>query len=116
VHRGWLSVALVLIAASGCLVPNPEPRTPCYVAVKGTLWPPSGEPMFVVSEQNVRLVRDGQLVAETETDRRGRFELRAARDGLYTVVFSTSSYAATADVGLGGCYSTRRLDLFVKPR
>jgi hypothetical protein len=72
--------------------------------------------MFVVSAQHVRLERDGQLVAETDTDRRGRFELRAEQEGVYVVAFSTNARAATAEVKLGGCYSSQKLDLYVRPR
>jgi hypothetical protein len=97
-------------------VPNPEPQTPCYAAVRGTLWPPSGDPMFAVSARTVRLERDGQVVAEADTDRRGHFELRADHDGTYAVLFSTSTHAASADVKLAGCYSVRPLDLFVRQR
>jgi hypothetical protein len=103
-------------AATGCLVPNPEPRTPCYAAVKGTLWPPAGEPLFAVSARHVRLERAGEALAETDTDRRGRFELRADRNGAYVAAFSDGPYTATADVKLGGCYSSEKLDLFVKKR
>jgi hypothetical protein len=116
VRKGVVVWAWCLAAAAGCLVPNPEPQTPCYAAVRGTLWPPSGEPLFVVGAQHVRLERDGQLVAETDTDRRGRFELRAEQGGAYGVVFSTASHTAAAAVTLGGCYSSSRLDLFARRR
>jgi 5-hydroxyisourate hydrolase-like protein (transthyretin family) len=84
--------------------------------VRGTLWPPAGEPLFAVGTRHVVLQRASEIVAETETDRRGRFELRADKDGTYAVVFSESAYAAAADVKLGGCYSSQKLDLFVKRR
>jgi len=116
VRGGIIAWAWCLAATAGCLVPNPEPRTPCYSAVQGKLWPPSGEPLFVVSAQHVQLERDGQVVAETDTDRRGRFELRADKGGAYRVVFSTASHTAWALVTLGGCYSSSKLELYTHRR
>jgi hypothetical protein len=113
--RRLLALLVVAAAATGCYVPNPEAPTPCYAEVRGTLWPPSGDPLFVVSARRVVLGRGGEIVAETDTDRRGHFELRTEKDGRYEVVFSSNAHRAEAAVTLKVCTPTQKVDLFVKP-
>jgi len=115
--RRWVAIVFALVVGgSGCLVPSPESPVPCYAEVRGTLWPPSGEPMFEVSGRRIVLARAGEVVAETDTDQRGRFALRAYNDGRYELAFDATGHRAAAELTLKVCAPTRKVDLIARPR
>jgi hypothetical protein len=104
---------------AGCLVAPPTiidgPAPACRAVLRGTLWPPSDEPTFVVGRRLVTAERPGDPIVEVETDRRGSFELRVVAAGRYAVAFAADGHEAKVEVNVAPC-SNRRVELVARRR
>lgn len=100
------------ISPPGVAFRDPPP-TPC-ATLQGTLWPPFGEPAFVVVGRRLVLEREGELAAEAVTDRRGQFVVRLARTGRYTARLTADDAEASGDVSVPDLGLTLRIDLVAR--
>jgi hypothetical protein len=91
-----------------------DPAPPPRATLLGTLWPPPGEPSFVVGGRRIVVEREGEVAAEPVTDRRGQFVANLARTGRYTATLSGDDAEATADVSVADLFATVRIDLVAR--
>jgi hypothetical protein len=90
-------------------------HTPCRPTVRGTLWPPSGDPTFVVGSRRITVRQGTELVAETETDRRGRFQLDFLKPGPYSLAFQSDTHLAVTELTVREC-AAEVANLLLRPR
>jgi hypothetical protein len=89
---------------------------PARATLLGTLWPPAGEPTFVVSGRRIVVEREGEVAAEPVTDRRGQFVANLARTGRYTATLREADAEATAAVAVADLGAAVRVDLVARRR
>jgi vitamin B12 transporter len=85
---GPLIVSVVVAAALSCL---PLPASAQNGSVSGTVVDPLGG---VVSGASVRLLRDGEQVAQTSSDARGEFAFQSLAEARYQVEASAAGFEA----------------------
>jgi hypothetical protein len=106
---GWQGqTGKAAISPPGIALRDPPPR--CRATLRGRLWPPSDQPTFAVGRRRIAIDREGELVGDTETDARGRFEARVDRAGGYALTFSSETHHATVGLKVEAC-STRAVEL-----
>ena len=106
------------LALAGCLIAPPElldKRSPSRATLLGTLWPPADEPSFVVGGRRITIERAGEPAEEAQTDRRGRFEVRVQKTGLYALTFLADAHRASATVSVVDLNATYRVELITHP-
>lgn len=94
--RCFLSVAIVLLAASLAFAQLDLPKPERLTHVEGTVVNPEGHPVPNVA---VSLFRDEKISAETRTDAEGQFEFERLKTGPYAFRVARTQYApASRDI------------------
>jgi len=113
--RCFLTAALLLFLVKGSSGATTEAAMPCasppemnLSRVQGTVYGPSGVPLPKIL---VQAVQNGKIVAQTQTDDRGKFELKIA-PGSFKVHVQYLGYKSmdlNVRVGHGGGFHAARL-------
>jgi hypothetical protein len=110
-----LQACTACLTLAGCLLTPPailqEGPAPRRATLLGTLWPPPDEPTFVIGDRAIVIEGAGEPVGETQTDRRGKFEVRLEKTGVYALSFSADGHGATTKQSITNVYATYRVDL-----
>jgi len=114
---GVALAGLVCLSSVACYAPPPVTLpAPARATLLGTLSPPPDEPGFDVAGQVVSIQGAGASALDAQTDRLGHFEARLAATGPYTIVFSTETHSATAEVAVDQLDGAVRVELVAHHR
>ena len=113
--RCFLTVALLLFLVKGSSGETAEVAMPCALPpemalsrIQGTVYSPSGVPLAKIL---IQAVQDGKIVVQTQTDDRGRFELKVAPGSfkIHVQYLGYKSMDMNVRVGHGGGFHAARL-------